>query len=68
MPQEHVALCELCLPHPVGQEAEVPHPVESMRGDVQHQAPQEFYGIERQGAQALATLGVLVKEGDLAFL
>ena len=68
MPQQRAALREFLLAHPVGQEAEVPHPVEPVRRDVQHQPPQEFHGIERQGAQAMAALVVLVAEGHLAVL
>jgi len=47
VPQEGAALRELLLPYPVGQEAEVPYPVEPVRGNVQHQPSQEFHGIER---------------------
>jgi hypothetical protein len=61
-------LRELRLAHPVGQEAEVPEPVEPMRGDVQQQTPQELYGVQRQGVQAVATLVILVAEGHLAML
>ena len=68
MPQQRAALRELRLPHPVGQEAEVPHPVEPVRRDVQHQTPQEFHGVERQGAQAVAALIIFVAEGHLAVL
>ena len=68
MPEEGAALGELRLPHPVGQEAEVPQPVEAARRDVQHQPPQEFHSIERQGAQAVATLVVLVAKGHLAVI
>jgi len=35
---------------------------------VQHQPPQEFHGIERQSAQAVAMLVVLITEGHLAIL
>jgi hypothetical protein len=35
---------------------------------MQHQTPQEFYGIECQGAQAVAMRVVLVAEGHLAVL
>ena len=68
VPQQRAALGEFLLAHPVGQEAEVPQPVEAVRGDVQHQAPQEFHGLERQGAQAVAALVILVAEGHLAVL
>ena len=44
------------------------HPVEPVRGDVQHQTSQEFHGIKRQGAQAVAALVVLVAKGHLAIL
>ena len=43
-------------------------PVEAARRDVQHQAPQEFHGIERQGAQAMAALIIFLAEGHLAVL
>ena len=39
-----------------------------MRGDVQQQTPQELHGVQRQGAQAVATLVILVAEGHLAML
>jgi hypothetical protein len=39
-----------------------------MRGDVQHQTPQELHGVKRQGAQAVAALVSLVAEGHLAML
>ena len=68
MPQQRAALREFLLPHAVGQEAEVPQPVEAVRRDVEHQPPQELDGIERQGAQAVAALVVLVAEGHLAVL
>ncbi len=68
MPQQRAALREFLLPHTVGQEAEVPQPVEAVRRDVEHQTPQEFHGLERQGAQAVAVLVVLVAEGHLAVL
>ena len=42
--------------------------VEPVRRDVQHQAPQELHGLERQGAQAVAALVILVAEGHLAVL
>jgi len=45
-----VALHEFRLPHAVGQEAEVAHPVKPMQGDVQQHASQEFHGIERESA------------------
>jgi hypothetical protein len=35
---------------------------------MEHQTPQEFHGRERQGTQAVATLGILVAEGHLAIL
>jgi hypothetical protein len=50
LPQEGAARGELLLAHPVGQEAEVAHPVEAVWRDVEHQAPQEFHGLKRQGA------------------
>jgi hypothetical protein len=50
LPQQRAALGELLLAHPVRQEAEVPYPVETVRGDVEHQPPQKLHGIERQGA------------------
>jgi len=68
VPQEGAALRQLLLPHPVGQEAEVPQPLEAARRDMQHQPPQEFYGLERQGAQAVATSIILVTKGHLATL
>jgi hypothetical protein len=40
--------------------------MEAVRWDVQHQPPQEFHGLKCQGAQAVATLGILGAEGDLA--
>ena len=46
----------------------MPQPVEPVRGDVQHQSPQEFHGLECQGAQAVAALVILVAEGHLAIL
>src|SRR5437867_11935481 len=57
-----------CLAHPVGQEAEVAQPMEAVRRDMQHQTPQEVYGLEREGTQAVATRVVLVAEGHLAAL
>ena len=42
--------------------------LETPRRDVQHQPPQEFHGLERQGTQAAAVLVVLVAEGHLAAL
>ena len=68
MPQEGAALRAFRLPHPVGQEAEVPQPVEAARRDMQHQPPQEFHGLEREGTQAVAALVVLGAEGHLATL
>ena len=66
MPQQRAALGEFCLPDPVGQEAEVPQPVEPVGRDVEHQPPQELDGIQGQGAQAVAMGIVFVAEGDLA--
>jgi len=66
MPQQRVALCEFFLPDPVGQEAEVPQPVEPGGRDVEHQPPQALDGIPCQGAQAVAMGIVFVAEGDLA--
>jgi len=61
-------LRELLLPHAVGQEAEVPQPMEAVRRDMQHEPPQECHGIKRQSAQAVAALVVLRAEGHLATL
>src|SRR4029450_7577206 len=66
--QEGTALREFLLPSPVGQEAEVPQPVEATRRDVEHQTPQEFDGVQGQRAQAMATLVILVAEGHPAAL
>jgi hypothetical protein len=66
MPQQRAALCEFVLPHPVGQEAEVPQPVEPVWRDVEHQPPQALDGIQGQGAQAVAMGIVFGAEGDLA--
>src|SRR5207253_245737 len=66
MPQQRAALCEFLLPYAVGQEAEVPQPVEAMWRDVEHQPPQEFDGVQGQRAQAMAALVILVAEGHLA--
>jgi hypothetical protein len=63
VPQQRTALREFRLTYPVGQEAEVPHPMEATRRDVQQQTPQEFHSCKRQGAQAVATLIILVAEG-----
>ena len=68
VPQEGAALRQLLLPHPVGQEAEVPQPVEAAQWDMEHQPPQEFDGLKRQGAQAVATSIILVAKGHLATL
>ena len=68
VPQEGAALREFRLAHPVGQEAEVAQPLEAVRRDVEHQPPQELYDIERQGAQTVATLIILVAERHLAVL
>jgi len=38
LPEESAALDQFLLAHPVGQEAEVPQPVEPRRGHVQQQA------------------------------
>jgi hypothetical protein len=66
VPQEGTALRQLLLPHPVGQEAEVPQPVEPVWRDVEHQPPQELDGLQCQGAQAVAMGIVFVAEGDRA--
>jgi hypothetical protein len=68
MPQQRAALCEFFLPYPVGQEAEVPQPVEPVWRDVEHQPPQELHRLKRQGAQAMAMGIVFVAEGHLARL
>jgi hypothetical protein len=68
VPQQRAALREFRLPHAVGQEAEVPQPVEPVRRDVEHQPPQEFDGVQGQRAQAMATLVILGAEGHLAVL
>src|SRR5882672_1777571 len=68
LPQEGAALRQLLLAYPVGQEAAVAQPVEAVGWDMQHQTPQEFHGIERQGAQAVTMRVVLVAEGHLAVL
>jgi hypothetical protein len=68
VPQEGTALREFRLAHPVGQEAEVAQPLEAVRWDVEHQPPQKFHGIERQGAQTVAPLIILVAERHLAVL
>jgi hypothetical protein len=66
LPQESAALGELLLAYPVGQEAEVAQPVEAVGWNMEHQPPQEFHGLEREGTQAVATLVILVAEGDQA--
>jgi hypothetical protein len=66
MPQQRAALGEFRLPHAVGQEAEVPQPVEPVWRHVEHQPSQELDGIQCQGAQAVAMGIVFVAEGDLA--
>ena len=68
MPQQRATLGEFLLAHAIRQEAEMPYPLEAVRGDMQHQAPQEFHGLERQGTQAMAALVIFVPEGDLAVL
>ncbi len=68
MPQQRAALHEFLLPHAVGQEAEVPQPVEATWRDVEHQPPQEFDGVQGQRAQAMAALVILVAERHLAVL
>src|SRR5262245_14438379 len=68
VPQEDAALREFRLPHPVGQEAEVPQPVEATRWDVEHQPPQEFDGVQGQRAQTMAALVILVAKGYPAVL
>jgi len=47
---------------------EVAQPVEAVGWDVEHQTPQEFHGLERQGTQAVAPLVILVAKGHLAVL
>jgi hypothetical protein len=68
VPQQRATLGEFLLAHAIRQEAEMPYPLEAARGDVQHQAPQEFHGLERQGTQTVAALVILVAEGHLAVL
>jgi hypothetical protein len=68
LPQEGAALCELGLPHPVRQEAEVPQSVEAARRHVEHETPQEFHGLEREGTQAVAAPVILGAKGHLAVL
>ena len=68
MSQQRAALREFRLAYPIAQGAKVAHPVEPVRWDVQHEPPQEFHGLERHGAQAVAALVVLVAEGHLAIL
>jgi hypothetical protein len=68
VPQQGTAVRELLLPHPVGQEAEVAHPLAAMRRDMQQQSSQEFHRLDRAGAQAVAALVVLIAEGHLAVL
>jgi hypothetical protein len=68
MPEENAALRELLLAYPVGQETEVAHAVEAVRRDVPHQTAQEFHGLERHGAQAVAALVLLGAEAHLAVL
>jgi hypothetical protein len=66
VPQESATLRTLLLPHTVGQETEVPQPGDAARRDVEHQPSQEFYGLEREGTQTVASLVVLRAEGHLA--
>src|SRR5262245_61619768 len=66
VPQTGAAWRQLLLPHPVGQQTEVPYPVEAAWWDVQPQTPQEFHGLTREGTQAVAALVVLRAEGHLA--
>jgi len=68
VPQESATLCELLLPHAVGQEAEVPQPMEAVRWDMQHQTPPELHSIKRQGAQVVAARVILGAAGHLAVL
>ena len=66
VPQERAALGQFRLAHPVGQEAKVAQSVEAARRHVEHETPQEFYGIEREGPEAVTAPVVRVAEGDLA--
>ncbi len=66
--QEDAALRELVLSHAVGREAEVPNPLEAMRRNMKHEAPQKFYGVQRPGAQPAPSLVVFPPEGYLAVL
>jgi hypothetical protein len=56
VPQQRATLGEFLLAHAIRQEAEMPYPLEAAWGDVQHQASQEFHGLERQGTQTVAAL------------
>src|SRR2546427_685996 len=38
--------------------------MEAVRRDMQHEPPQEFHGIKRQSAQAVAALGVFIADGQ----
>ena len=66
VPQQRAALREFLLPHAVGQEAEVPQPMEPMRRDVEHEPPQEFDGGQGQRAQAMTTLVIPYNPGHRA--
>src|SRR4029450_7441146 len=68
VPQQRAALREFLRAYAIRQEAEVPHPVEAAWRDVEHQPPQKFHGLEREGAQAVAARVVLIAKGHLAVL
>ena len=66
--QQRTALCEFFLAHPIRQKAEVPYPVEAVRRDVQHQTLQKLHRVQCLGAEAVATLIILVAKGHVAVL
>jgi hypothetical protein len=59
-------LRELGLSYPVREKADMPDALEPTRQHVEQEAAQEFYGVERHRAEAVATLIVLVTKGHLA--
>jgi hypothetical protein len=56
---------QLGLAHPLRQAAEMPHPLEAARQDMQQEAAEEFYGVEGPRAQPVAPLIVLVAKAHL---
>jgi len=46
----------------------VAQPVEAVGWAMEHQPPQALHGLEREGTQAVATVGILGAAGDLAVL